>query len=128
MASRCVIEVGEVLANYAKENPVVGKLVADYSKTLRGIQDIKVPKNEREVLTRGASIGLREAAARFTREGELEETFVRPGDVTIKAAKGKINKREAQQSKIMNQWGLAPAYSDIAGLQRRYTTSTSIPW
>jgi len=124
MASRCVIEVGEVLGKLSETMPAAGKLVADYAENLRDIQNIKVPKSEREVLTRGASIGLREAAQRFTREGELEETFVRPGDVTIKAAKGKINKREAQQASVMNQWGLAPGYADIAGLQRRYTTST----
>jgi hypothetical protein len=118
MASKCVIEVQQVVSEYAATLPAVGKLIADASSQITRLQGLKVAQTEAERLTEGASIGLNEAAQRFIREGELPESFTRPGDVPIRAAKGKINKREAQQAGIMNQWGMAPAYARIAGLAR----------
>jgi hypothetical protein len=122
MASKCVIEVQEVIADFVKGMPAVGKLVNDASSQITRLQGLKVAETKAERLTRGASIALRGAAERFIRQGELPESFTRPGDVPIKAAKGKINKREAQQAGIMNQWGMAPVYASIAGLSRKWGT------
>ena len=118
MASKCVIEVQEIVADFVKGLPAVGKLVADASSQITRLQGLKVAQTEAERLTEGAAFALRGAAERFIREAELPESFTRPGGVPIKAAKGKINKREAQQAGIMNQWGMAPVYAKIAGLSR----------
>ena len=123
MNSKCVIQVAEIVSDYGKTMPAAGKLIDESLKNLKiGLQG--EPGWSRQQMTVGASIALRETAQRFTREGELPEAFVRPGDVPIKAAKGKINQREAQQAGIMNQWGLANGYAAIAGLQRRWTRKT----
>jgi hypothetical protein len=124
MASKCVIEVQEVVSNYVKTMPAVGKLIDDASKQVKSLQAIKEASYQGQLNTTGAAIGLREASDRFIRETELPESFTRPGDVPIKAAKGKINKREAQQAGIMNQWGMAAAYADIAGLARGFGSAT----
>jgi len=123
MNSKCVIQAAEIVSDYGKTMPAVGKLIDESLKNLKIVLQGE-PGYSRQQMTAGVTIALRETADRFTREGELPEAFVRPGEVPIKAAKGKINQREAQQAGIMNQWGLANGYAAIAGLQRRWTTKT----
>lgn len=100
--------------------PGVGKFVSDYFKTniQRLLSQGEVAAADRIVA--GADIAVEEGVRRFTRQGELPESFTRAGDIDIKAAKGKIGKREAQQSNIMNQFGLAKGYARISGIPRNY--------
>ena len=118
MASKCVIEVKQILDKYAKNTPVVGKLLNSYFNTNIGRLFSQGAVKAELTYTTGVDIALRETQSRFLRQEELPEAFTRPGDVPIVAQKGKIHKREAQQAGVMNQYGLAPAYADIAGLQR----------
>lgn len=121
MASKCVIQVQEAVNDVAKAFPVIGKLVNDYQRSSLGrllTQSPNVPAVR--TLTEGVDVALEEASQRFARQADFPEAFTRPGDVPVKAEKGKIYKREAQQAEIMNQYGLAAGYARLAGLTRGY--------
>ena len=94
MASKCVIQVQNVIAETAKGAPVIGKLINDYAKSSAGrlfTQSTNVPAVK--TLTEGVDVALEEASERFARQADFPEAFTRPGDVPVKAQKGKIYKR-----------------------------------
>lgn len=97
-----------------------GKIVQDAMKPITNARNIKMSATEKVARKEASAIAVETAVSRVTRQGELPEEFIRPGDVTVKAAKGKIYRREAQQADIMNQFGLANGYARITGLGRGY--------
>lgn len=118
--SKCVIDAAEAVAEVGKAYPTVGKLVGSYFSTnLTRLFKQGEVKAAQRMLT-GINIGMAETVARFANEANLPEEFVRAGDVAIKAKKGKIGKREAQQASVMNQYGLAKGYARISGIPRNY--------
>jgi hypothetical protein len=125
--SKCVYEVTDILKGYDKTAPVVGKLLERAIGIVQRDVDATVgrlmtqgPVAGQKQWTDGVDIAFEEAQKRFTKQSELPEAFVRPGDVPILAEKGKIYQREAQQASIMNQYGLAPAYARISAIPRSY--------
>lgn len=119
--SKCTVDVAEAVAEVAKSSPAIGKFVSNYFST--NIQRLftqgQVKAADRIVT--GVNVAIEESVKRFTRQGELPEQFPRAGGIEVKAAKGKIGKREAQQVDIMNQFGLAPGYARIAAISRGAT-------
>jgi hypothetical protein len=119
--SKCTVDVAEAVAEVAKSSPAIGKFVSNYFST--NIQRLftqgQVKAADRIVT--GVNVAVEESVKRFARQGELPEQFPRAGGIEIKAAKGKIGKREAQQVDIMNQFGLAPGYARIAAISRGAT-------
>ena len=118
--SKCTIEVTDIVAGVTKGMPAAGKFVSDYFST--NIQRMFTQGEVRAAdrMVTGVDVAVEESVRRFTREGELPEEFTRAGDIDIKAAKGKIGKREAQQAAIMNQFGLAKGYARISAIPRNY--------
>lgn len=118
--SKCTVDVAGIVADVAKTTPAMGKFISDYFSTnvQRLFTQGEVKAAERIVT--GVNVAVEESVRRFTRQGELPEGFTRAGDIDIKAAKGKIGKREAQQVDIMNQFGLSKGYARIAAIPRNY--------
>jgi hypothetical protein len=123
--SKCTIDVAEAVAEVAKGSPAIGKFVSNYFSTniQRLFSQGQVKAADRIVT--GVNVAVEESVKRFTRQGELPEQFPRAGGIEVKAAKGKIGKREAQQVDIMNQFGLAKGYARIAAISRGATRTTT---
>ena len=111
--TKCTVDVAKAVAEVATEYPSVGKLVASFFS-----KNINTLFSGQEKITTAINVAIEESVKRFTRQGELPEQFTRAGDIEIKAAKGKIGKREAQQANIMNQHGLAKGYARLAAISR----------
>jgi len=118
--SKCTVDVAGIVADVAKTTPAMGKFISDYFSTnvQRLFTQGEVKAAERIVT--GVDIAVEESVKRLVRQEELPEKFTRAGNIEIKAAKGKINKREAQQADIMNQFGLAAGYARISAIPRNY--------
>jgi hypothetical protein len=120
--SKCADDVG-IIAVKTLSSAGAGQIAADYLKK-SSIRVAAGGGKAAQQITAGADIGVRETINRFIREGELPEDFVRPGEVQIKAAKGKIGAREAQEARIMNQFGLAEGYAFTVAQARSYYAKT----
>jgi hypothetical protein len=119
--SKCTVEVKSVVEGVTKSLPGIGKFVSDYFSTnLQRIVTQGDNVRAAERVNTAVDIATEEAVKRFTKQGDLPEQFTRSGNIEIKAAKGKIGKREAQQVDIMNQFGMANIYSRIAAIPRNY--------
>jgi hypothetical protein len=119
--SKCTVEVNDIVVGVTKSMPGIGKFVSDYFST--NVQRLITQSDgvrAAEKMNTAVDIATEEAVKRFSKQGQLPEQFTRAGDIEIKAAKGKIGKREAQQVDIMNQFGMAPIYSRISAIPRNY--------